>query len=481
MKYLWAVIIILFNSGKLLSQFTHDNVWVSDVDGIALKFNFTNDSINTELINSPYDISLGFSMCDSIGNFLFYSNGCNIINAADNTVVSGSNLNTEDPFWSISCDKDALGYPIAFGNICIPHPAGDNQYIIFHEQLRDVQNLDLLCTIVQVKSGEHVVIKSINQPLLPGDALTDQLMAVKHGNGRDWWLLVPQFHTNRFYRFLVTPEGISGPMPQDEGPVISHLYWGGQPCFSPDGKHYVRTVPREGAYLYDVDRCTGLLSFRELLQAKDTSYLVGASFSPNSRFLYVSPAINLYQFDLSAEKVNDSRVLVDKWDGIKAPNGLVPCFFQHLTGPNGEIYITTCQGTSYLHVIEKPDLPAPECRFVQRGIDVNLDYSIGTSSFPHYRLGGIANSPCDSIGKPPLDIISLYPNPSGNWVQVYVPYASGTCWEVFNTLGQFLGTYTPGTDRGIRLDVHQWPSGMYVIRGCSPEGAGYVKQFGVVR
>ncbi len=481
MKHILITLVLLFYYCRLNAQYSHDNDWVADGQFGHLKFSFSADGINKELINSPNNISFGFSMCDSTGNFLFYSNGCNIINANDNSVVIGSELNKEDPFLSFSCSEEALGYPTGFGSICLPDPAGGNQYIIFHEQFRDVQNLDLLCTIVQVKSGEHVVIKSINQALLPGDALADQIMAVKHGNGRDWWLLVPQFHTNRFYRFLIAPEGIFGPMQQDEGPAISHLYWGGQPCFSPDGKHYVRTVPREGAYLYDVDRCTGLLSFRELLQAKDTSLLIGASFSPNSRFLYLSPWNKLYQFDLSAEKVSDSRVLVDKYDGFKEPLELIPCFFQHIMAPNGKIYISTCQGTKYMHVIEQPDFPAPECHFVQRGLNFDWAYAVGSPNFPHYRLGAIANSPCDSIGQPPLDIISLYPNPSGNWVQVYVPYASGTCWEVFNTLGQFLGTYTPGTDRGIRLDVHQWPSGMYVIRGCSPEGAGYVKQFGVVR
>ena len=36
-----------------------------------------------------------------------------------------------------------------------------------------------------------------------------QVAAVKHANGRDWWVLVPESHSNRYYTMLLDPTGLS--------------------------------------------------------------------------------------------------------------------------------------------------------------------------------------------------------------------------------------------------------------------------------
>lgn len=33
----------------------------------------------------------------------------------------------------------------------------------------------------------------------------------KHGNGRDWWLLTRENNDDRYFTFLIDPEGIHGP------------------------------------------------------------------------------------------------------------------------------------------------------------------------------------------------------------------------------------------------------------------------------
>lgn len=52
----------------------------------------------------------------------------------------------------------------------------------------------------------------------------DALMAVKHGNGRDWWLITQQWvapnaqtPNNEFRIYLISPTGISGPSVQNIG------------------------------------------------------------------------------------------------------------------------------------------------------------------------------------------------------------------------------------------------------------------------
>lgn len=52
---------------------------------------------------------------------------------------------------------------------------------------------------------------------------TEKLQAVKHANGRDWWLLTrnridTDLNASAFVRFLITPDGISEPYSQNYGP-----------------------------------------------------------------------------------------------------------------------------------------------------------------------------------------------------------------------------------------------------------------------
>ena len=52
----------------------------------------------------------------------------------------------------------------------------------------------------------------------------DALMAVQHGNGRDWWVFFRRASlstsaSNTFYKYLITPTGIAGPDTQSIGAI----------------------------------------------------------------------------------------------------------------------------------------------------------------------------------------------------------------------------------------------------------------------
>ncbi|MBK9299222.1 MAG: hypothetical protein IPN14_00940 [Bacteroidetes bacterium] len=138
------------------------------------------------------------------------------------------------------------------------------------------------------------------------------MMACRHANGYDWWLLKQALDTNMIYTFLVTKDTIE--IKHVQGFAEPHFKtWDlrGQSCFSTDGSKYAFAgggVNSNGSQLFisDFDRCTGFLSnlmqinvpidstgywYTDSLGIKD-SVIRGLSFSANdSFFIYVKDGI----------------------------------------------------------------------------------------------------------------------------------------------------------------------------------------------
>ena len=67
--------------------------------------------------------------------------------------------------------------------------------------------------------------------------------------------------------------------------------------------------------------------------------------------------------------------------------------------PNGKIYITVPSTRSrHLHMIDQPDSLGVACNVIQRGLELPYYHWFNMPSFPNYRLGPLAGSPCDTLG-----------------------------------------------------------------------------------
>jgi len=240
----------------------------------------------------------------------------------------------------------------------------------------------------------------VRKELLLSDTLDiGKLSACRHANGRDWWIIMPEFDSNRFYRYLLRPSGIALDGIQEIGGIVPSGV--GQALFSPDGSKHIRfnaISEQAGEYttIYDFDRCTGLLSnFRQF------NYPVGGSgggafISKNARYLYTSSTTTLYQYDLWAEDIEATRTLVAVYDGHL--DFLPTTFFQGQLAPDGKIYIASNNGVTSLHVIHNPDADCPDCRIEQHGIELPTFNAFSIPNQPNYRLGPIDGSPCDTLG-----------------------------------------------------------------------------------
>lgn len=65
-----------------------------------------------------------------------------------------------------------------------------------------------------------------------------KLSACKHANGKDWWVIVLEYNTNKYHRYLLNKDGIKEIGVQAVGDKDANGV--GISVFSPDGTKYAR-------------------------------------------------------------------------------------------------------------------------------------------------------------------------------------------------------------------------------------------------
>lgn len=405
----------LFFSLSLRGQ-KHDYVWVygylnnpdttSKVGGAVIDFKHKPPLYykQTRELNFDYYCT---SCSDSLGNLLFYSNGICIHNSLGYLVENGDSINPGTTWQS----NQNFGYPSSFGGTTLPAPGKPDCFYYLHLPIYlnngDIIRSPLYFTYIEMKAnnGEGKV-KYKNQILLQGDFI--QLKAVKHANGRDWWLLTAQKSEHVYYIFLITPEGIEGPITQILGDSFFNLEARGISNFSPDGTTYARCDANNGLFLMDFNRCTGELTNLRVLPFDQLSgFRFGAAcFSPDGRFIYLSGNEKIVQFDLEVPNLDYLAVdTVQMYDNFadSGPPFLTRFLYPQL-GPDDKIYYTTTGTTPRLHVINRPNLPGLACDVENHGVQLPRINGRTTCFFPNYRLGEWEGSPCDTLhGQRPGD------------------------------------------------------------------------------
>jgi hypothetical protein len=239
------------------------------------------------------------------------------------------------------------------------------------------------------------------------------MVATKHANGRDWWVLMHRYYSDKFYKILITPDTIQV-FDQNIGSIITDDVWG-QAVFSPDGSKYALFTDH-ALDLYDFDRCTGELNNHQSLFFPDSVYRTGVAFSPNNRFLYANTQLNIFQYDLWASNIDSSVQLVAPW--IPASMPFPTIFWNCQLAPDGKIYIGTYGGDSILHYIDQPDILGVSCNVVQNSFYL-ASRNLTVPTYPNYQLGRLIGSSCDTLtGLQESELESLYvnvfPNPASS-------------------------------------------------------------------
>lgn len=370
-------------------QFLPDTLLVSYVDDTPMSFFWT-----------------GGALSDTAGKLLFYTNGCYVAKADHSILNNSTGLNPGNiaDFW---CQSNR-GYPLMQGLIILPQPERDSQFYLIHLASEKVgsplgyiaNKLYYSYIDLGALNGEGAMLEK-NQILLNDTLCFGQLIAVRHGNGRDWWILMPESSSNRYYKFLLSPDGFQGPFEQRIGKIWDFRDWSGQAQFTPDGTKYLRFDTYNQLNIFDFDRCSGNLSNHQNIKINfpvDSTFSGGLAISPNSRFAYISTEYYVYQVDLQSSDMAKSQTVVARFDGFESPPGFYSLFYAAQLGPDGKIYINCTNSTDYLHVIHSPDQKGTGCGFELHGLRLAGLNAYTMPYYPNYRLYDLPQASCDTLG-----------------------------------------------------------------------------------
>jgi hypothetical protein len=331
-----------------------------------------------------------------------------------------------------------------YREVCIvPNPVSTNLFYVFSVGITNINNHQgLYYSIVDISAngGLGAVVQKNVQ--LHNFKCNDGLTAIKHGNGRDWWLINRRWNTvnNTFYKYLITPNGVSDSITQNIGSITNHGF--GRVMFSNTGNRMLYYTLAGLMELYDFDRCTGELSNLQTIYTENIQLILrnfwGACFSVNDSLLYVTSipqqstdTSRLYQFDLSssniaatADTLRETTFMETMGDLKLAPDGkiyLATSFYQNY--PYNDTSYTTIN--TYLSTINSPDSFGSVCDFQPYSFYLGGKRTYtGLPNNPNYDLGPLLGSGCDTLTNvsQPLSIkdatLNVYYHPS--WQTLFV-------------------------------------------------------------
>ncbi len=398
-------------TGATFGQGKHDFIWILGIDPNIPELHsggnyidFKNGQLESSYFNIIGKMDSYSIISDDEGNLQFYTNGCQILSHNHEQMENGDEISPGDNH-DYYCKETGYGSYLEYlGLLSLPFPSRDSQYVLFHlRRNSDLISWDLLFSMVDMTQNNGLGKVVQKNQFLVHDTLSKTLTAIRHGNGRDWWVMVPKDTTEKYYFFLLDTAGIHGPFIKQLEFDWYEEHWRTRYCgFSPDGTKFVRLGELDSAKfrLYDFDRCSGDLSNPITLTFPgDVSYAVWAAFSPNSRYLYITNDLfYLYQYDLQAPNIDSSRILVGEYDGYITDQGFSTQLFSMALAPDGKIYMTAPNGVRVLHVIHKPNEPGIACDFRQHDISLPANILFYMPNLPHFRMYDAPGSPCDTLG-----------------------------------------------------------------------------------
>lgn len=273
--YIYSIFCFCVLSTDILAQ-KEGNVWFfGGADSLyadtapykSCRFDFWDDSVHIQFVPNvlPFTRS-NSSICDKDGNFLCLSNGENIYNRNYEVMENGGDLYPNvDYFYGMPFMQSFILLPYpgksgksvqVYGEIKLIYPPSDpNGALVYWLRYAVIDN-DANNGLGKVVS-KHIPVNT--DTLGPG-----YMTATRHGNGRDWWVFINHYKRKKFFRYLLSPNGIQ-PMGSQE--IEMKPLGLTQTVFSPDGQWYARfsvhgRLPDSTfstIELYPFDRCSGLL------------------------------------------------------------------------------------------------------------------------------------------------------------------------------------------------------------------------------
>ncbi|MEL7220941.1 MAG: hypothetical protein AAGJ93_06450 [Bacteroidota bacterium] len=219
--FITFILSIQLPAQTLFERQPYDHVWLFGQGGvnsaassnISMNFNYTPPSITQAFTGVPFYIT-DASICDTDGNLKVYSNGIGIYDSNHQPLENGERINPGEE----TDDWVETGNYMLQGALLLPNFSNVGQYYLFYGEYFDADilvdghsslALEFKYALIDadLNNGEGSVLEK--EVYLIQDTLDfGKITATRHGNGRDWWVVVPYISGEEYHRFLLAPNGV---------------------------------------------------------------------------------------------------------------------------------------------------------------------------------------------------------------------------------------------------------------------------------
>jgi hypothetical protein len=427
------------------------------------------------------------SIADTSGNLLFYAFTDGYSNGDWSTRV----FNRQH--YSMPSADSITGAAWYNELVIINKPRSNHEYYLFSVGLDSPNNQGLFYSLVDMNAdgGLGDVVQENIQ--INSNRNADCIHAIKHGNGRDWWIIskysspIAPNQYNRFYIYLVTSDSIYSPIILDFNDATDSDFQ--KIIFNSNGTKFMLLNISGFMCEYEFDRCTGIINnpnviYPDIIIPPFNRQFWEGAYSPNDQIFYATttnyngnPKKYLLQFDLTASNIALSCDTINWWKAPKGPGSV-------RLAPDGRIYLSRAYeslsvwsfpyaDTMYnninmnLSVINYPDSLGTACDFQNFSFNLGGKRTYyGLPNNPNYDLGPLTGSPCDT-----LTGISLTP---------VLPEGAGALYVYYNPVWQKAFINAKGLrGRNVRMSVYDLLGNVvYAEENLTPalssgEGGGY--------
>ncbi len=465
-----------------------ERMWVLP-DSVGINFNtvtptifFSNES-GCLSFGDGNPLEADASISDTNGNLLFYSNGWKVYDRNNNLMPNG------DSIW--------CGISTSNGILTLPWPSRDSLYFLFYVNPYGLNNsaIGVYYSVVNMNlnGGNGAIENNMKNVKAYGvDSLYEQIAAIKHGNGRDWWLIGKR--ASGYFKILVNPEGIYDTSIQQIGLGLSEGITVGEISVSKKGDKIASCLNALGILeVLNFDRCNGHLSnfiFHDFLASfSNPISIYGCCFSPDGNNLYCTSSDTLFQLRINGANLNITYKVI-------CPSNIFSDIFAQLElAPNNIIYLTMCHGSApsnnysiynmNLSTINSPDSIGASCDVQLNSFNLGGKKTwLGLPNMPNYDLGRLVDSPCDTLYNSVNEkitneksIVRIYPNPATN--ELTIEILNGIApkkIEISNSLGVTV-MQLHQTKPTAQLNIRQLAAGVYFVKVKMQDGSVTVRKF----
>ena len=491
---------------------------------VLMQFNEDDVSYILTGVSPKIVVDIGaFAISNAEGRLQFYTNGNVVCNHEFEIMSGGKGFNQGSFFddWdTFDSDTTANTPYVPYTYQVIPDGYDDQVYYMLHAfdeyywfdldgepptddcGILSSPKMQISKIDMSANGGRGKVV--YKNRIIDNDTMDASFALVRHGNGRDWWLVLRSLDALEYKSLLLRRDSVVQVVPSKISELSSDWFtcsdwrYTAQNLLypSPDGSMLVDKYGFSYTKLLSFDRCSGEVSLIDTLNTgikvlidptdghviSNDAYIRSFAFSPSGRFLYGSGDAEYAQWDLQAEDIGASKVTLGgiPWavteDQQSVHYARAGSTIMAL-GPDGKIYSLV----RYWHsVIEHPDEKGEAAGICLAPENLNsclgVPYNLFAVPKPNYRLGPLEGSPCDTIPDEPEPPehptdgydLSVWPSPSSGpaTVEITLPdYSQGRARiAIVDMLGRYLYSHTfPPYTYLHQLDVSDWASGVYNV------------------